>query len=472
MVASASSVVSLRPTDIASQHELPAFDWHQHWYPVSFLEDLPAQQPMGFSIYDEPLVLYRDGDQRLVCLADRCPHRAARLSEGKLVDGRLECFYHGWQFDAEGQCRHIPQMPSSRRIPARACTRSYPVVECQGMIWVWAGVAADADPSAIPMTPALDRPDVYRVDFQMDLPYDQTYLIENIIDLAHIHIAHDGVRGGGLRELAGPLEFDLVENSNRRIASRFRTLREDAPSGEAEAKSQGETASKHAGTAELKGALVEFVAPNLVRYTSEYRDAERIAGLALYSIPLGKGRCRLLYRKYSNFTSARERWKPRWLEHWTQCLILEQDMSVVVGQYAEIERAEQALQHLWLPIKTSDRLVVEYRKWLDRVGDGLPFFRGFSRSKSGPGETHRASQAEDQQAWNRFTLHTRICASCRRAHRRIRAALTGLRIGVPILALSAIAVADEGLRILLLMLAFLGWSAIWGLEWMQRRFEA
>ena len=38
--------------------------------------------------------------------------RLAKLSEGQVIDGRLECLYHGWQFEGDGQCVKIPQVIS------------------------------------------------------------------------------------------------------------------------------------------------------------------------------------------------------------------------------------------------------------------------------------------------------------------------------------------------------------------------
>ena len=39
-----------------------------------------------------------------------CLYRLAKLSEGQLIDGRLECLYHGWQFQGDGKCVKIPQV--------------------------------------------------------------------------------------------------------------------------------------------------------------------------------------------------------------------------------------------------------------------------------------------------------------------------------------------------------------------------
>src|SRR3712207_7370858 len=36
---------------------------------------------------------------------------------------------------------------------------------------------------------------------------------------------------------------------------------------------------------------------------------------------------------------------------------------------------------VYLPLKTSDLFVIEYRKWLDKFGYSLPFYQGYSTSK-------------------------------------------------------------------------------------------
>lgn len=422
------------------------FDWKKCWYPVSFLQDLERNKPTSVSVYDIPLVLFFDQGEKLTCLHDVCPHRSARLSEGQIIDGRLECLYHGWQFGADGDCLHIPQLLPDKSTPIRACARSYPVAVQQDIVWIWAGDASDADITMIPESPVDGRSDIFDVTFQMDLPYDQSYLIENVIDVAHIHIAHDGVRGGGLREAAKPLEFEIHENSVRGIRSTFRS-----------AGLEPKLSSR-----ELQGALVEFIAPNLVRYTSRYKNSERVAGLELYSLPSGRGKCRLLYRKYSNFTGWRERLKPRWSEHQVQCLILEQDMALVVGQHEEIERSNKQLCDLWLPLKSSDRLVIEYRKWLDRFGRDLPFYRGFSSA-----ENSCISSMEKDHSSNRHVLHTRICSSCSKLHARVERAVTLLWIsGLGVLAAS-FWFSEFRVRLLLSLLMLL----IFGLIFILQRFR-
>jgi phenylpropionate dioxygenase-like ring-hydroxylating dioxygenase large terminal subunit len=403
-----------------AEAEAEAFNWRGHWAPVVFSTDLPEGKPYGFALYGEPLVLFRDEHGQLACFPDRCPHRAVRLSEGRVVGSRLECLYHGWQFEASGRCAHIPQWPADKALPEGAALQALPTLETQGLVWVWPGPSALAEATALPSVPALDQAEVFCVDYAIDLPYDQSYLHENLIDVAHIHVVHDGLRGGGKREMALPLEFQVLENSAAGIRAQFRSLglRQDSE------------------MTRLNSASVDFVAPHLIHYTSHYKNPALIAGLALYSLPMGPGRCRLLYRKYSNFYPWRERAKPRWLEHRTQNTILKQDMALIVGQYADIERSGQELKSLWLPLKTLDTLVVLYRKWLDAHAATTPFHRGFASHR----KRSDATAPEPSQSADLFQLHTLHCSACRLAHRRaqsVKVAAIGVAVGlVPLMLIS------------------------------------
>jgi phenylpropionate dioxygenase-like ring-hydroxylating dioxygenase large terminal subunit len=68
------------------------------WYPICFSKDVTKQKQ------HEPLVLFRGKDNKGVCAQDLCSHRSAKLSLGNMIDGVLECQYHGWQYGYEGKC--------------------------------------------------------------------------------------------------------------------------------------------------------------------------------------------------------------------------------------------------------------------------------------------------------------------------------------------------------------------------------
>ena len=393
------------------------FNWKNCWYPVTFVQDLPKDRPYRFSLYDESFVLFRNQDGKLGCLTDLCPHRAAKLSDGQIIDGKIECLYHGWQFGSDGQCLHIPQLLADAKMPAKACVQSFVVVERQGMVWVWPGEPEAADINPIPTLAALDKPGFVRVDTMRDLPYDQTYLIENIIDPAHANISHHGTRNGGNRENAQPLEMEVISVSAGGIRGRFRGTRKP----------------------NANWVNLDFVAPNLVVYQFESGQRGWSGGLAFYSIPLGKGRCRVLARNYRNFLTWAVKLRPRWLDHWNRNELFEQDLQLIVGQQEQTEHLRQSLKELYLPLKTSDILAIEYRKWLDQFGSSLPFYQGYSTAKSAEGnsECNQPPATRD-----RLQQHTLICSSCNRAYQvthRLKQTLVGMAI-----ALAGFAIVTDG----------------------------
>ena len=85
--------------------------WTEQWWPISYLQDLDPQRPNLFTLLERDLVIWWDqsGESWRV-FPDVCPHRLVPLSEGRINGtGQLECPYHGWSFDGDGQCRLIPQ---------------------------------------------------------------------------------------------------------------------------------------------------------------------------------------------------------------------------------------------------------------------------------------------------------------------------------------------------------------------------
>ena len=103
--------------------------------------------PLGRSFLGEPVVLFRDAQGRAAALADRCCHRGLPLSLGQVIGGRLQCGYHGLEFDADGTCVRVP---GQARVPPGAGVRSYPVIERDGWVWIWMGDPDGADSGLVP----------------------------------------------------------------------------------------------------------------------------------------------------------------------------------------------------------------------------------------------------------------------------------------------------------------------------------
>src|SRR5690606_37721790 len=100
-----------------------------------------------YELLGEPVLLGRTRAGQVFAMRDICPHRAAPLSAGRLVEHgdegeTVECCYHGWRFRPDGGCAAIPSLTDDQDFdPARIRVRGYPVRESQGLVFVW--MAAD-----------------------------------------------------------------------------------------------------------------------------------------------------------------------------------------------------------------------------------------------------------------------------------------------------------------------------------------
>jgi vanillate O-demethylase monooxygenase subunit len=171
------------------------------WHPVAYSEDVTDTEPVQVWIADEPWVLTRL-DGTLTAFLDRCPHRLAPLSAGRVTaaeDGssRLACGYHGWRFGSDGQCDLIPSLGKSERISRRAAlTKPAGLSEAYGLVWL----APDAPVAPIPDYPEWDdssfataRSTVVRTHV------GAAQLVDNFLDAAHfpyVHAASFGVDDG------------------------------------------------------------------------------------------------------------------------------------------------------------------------------------------------------------------------------------------------------------------------------------
>ena len=182
------------------------------WYVAAWDREVEPGRILARTIIDQPLVIYRTGDGGLVALEDRCCHRFAPLSLGRLEGDDLRCMYHGLKFGPDGRCIEIP---GQKQIPQSAFVRRYPVQQSGSWVWVWMGDEAAADPHAVPPSIALGDPG-YRLKAS-HIDYDAHYLLidDNLLDLSHLSFAHaktigmDMPQWADLRPRMTPLERGL-----------------------------------------------------------------------------------------------------------------------------------------------------------------------------------------------------------------------------------------------------------------------
>lgn len=126
------------------------------WYAVALSGGLEAGTSAGTRLFGKEMVIWRDANGAPHVWEDRCPHRGMRLSFGFVRGDRIACLYHGWQYDAAGQCRYIPAHPDLK-VPKTICVATYASCECVGMIWVHSAPAVESPPdlslACPPVTP-------------------------------------------------------------------------------------------------------------------------------------------------------------------------------------------------------------------------------------------------------------------------------------------------------------------------------
>ena len=158
----------------------------------------------GHEVTDKPLprrllgtntMFYRKLDGTVVALRDRCPHRFAPLSKGKIIDDQIQCPYHGLVFDSTGQCVANP-ITSDTRIPEAVRVQRFPVVEQGNIVWFWPGDPAKCDDSLIPQFPYLADTENYKHIYGLT-PVKCHFEIEtdNLMDLSHVDMLHPAFAG-------------------------------------------------------------------------------------------------------------------------------------------------------------------------------------------------------------------------------------------------------------------------------------
>jgi len=160
------------------------------WYPMATSEEL-SDKPLKVRCVGLDFVVFRGEDGAARCLSNTCIHRGGSLGHGKIRGDRIQCPYHGWQFDGEGACQKIPSLGPDARIPVRARVDAYPVQERWGLIFAFLGDLPEAE-----RPPILDVAEYGQEGWRQtmqhyDLKGNYQRSVENGLDPAHNEFVHD-----------------------------------------------------------------------------------------------------------------------------------------------------------------------------------------------------------------------------------------------------------------------------------------
>jgi phenylpropionate dioxygenase-like ring-hydroxylating dioxygenase large terminal subunit len=190
------------------------------WYAAAHRDELNAA-PLARTLLDQPIVFYRTSNGTATALQDRCPHRFAPLSMGKVRGDELECGYHGLRFNCAGACSHNPHGP----VPPRAKVRSYPVTERYGFIWLWPGEPALANPDLLPAFNFLADRETYTVlPGYLHVKANYQLIVDNLLDLSHALFVHPhfAIPGQSIEEQLAAIKTKTTTEGNAVTAWRMR----------------------------------------------------------------------------------------------------------------------------------------------------------------------------------------------------------------------------------------------------------
>lgn len=364
------------------------FNWQEVWHPLHYVRDLDKNKPTPFTLLGQDLVIWwEEKTSTWRVFVDRCPHRLARLSEGRINEGGLlECPYHGWTFAGSGNCQSIPQQKkeSQAHTSPRACVKSFPTIIRQGLLFTYPGQAENAAQVNVPTVDVLEEEsgDWLCIDTFRDLPYDALTLLENVLDPTHVPYTHHGTVGN--RNNAAPVELKIIA-ANRQG---FQGVWEEGPR-------KGTLGRQH----------TTFIAPNLMWHDLTAKSFGRTLTV-VYATPIRKGECRILARFPFQFNSKVPglfmKLTPRWYSHLSQNGILEDDQVFLHHQERYLQAlggSEKFSQACYLSTQ-ADTFVIALHQWVKQY-HAEPF----------PAQC-LSPPLNRGQLLERYHSHTSKCGSC------------------------------------------------------------
>jgi pheophorbide a oxygenase len=345
------------------------FNWSKQWYPVMVASDADEDIPHARQILGLDLVFWRDKNLgKWVAFEDRCPHRLAQLSEGRIdkETGTLQCNYHGWTFSGSGSCKSIPQIAglenaSSLMSNQRACATVYPTVEREGLIWVWADHKSEPEAISAPwkgLAPSIDQIGTKAFMgnhgwYYREIPSGYIANKENAFnDPSHDTILHHKASPAFDRKRATPFPESTVSEITIDGYSTTHSL------------------FTKLGTRSFKDTVVP---PTGNLRSSASSSPMAFEGVA-YSTPAAMGKTHFFATfikpsGFAGFSPLSIIFACKWIAHLMTCDLTDADNVIQYG--VDLNRAKGKGRQVYLP-SDADRGVAAFWTWLERFAGGGP----------------------------------------------------------------------------------------------------
>lgn len=384
------------------KHENLNYPWTKQWYPLAPIEQLSGKEPYKLTLLSQELVVWKDNSGNWRCFEDRCPHRSAPLSQGRVEPstGCLMCSYHGWRLSPEGQCTFGAQSlkPDTISNMTPACVKTFPVQELQGLLWVWGegGPEAQGEAAASPPVVCLEVEDpswFHSSPWMMrEAPISYETLLENGLDVSHAPLVHRDLVKSGSTKLT---DVEVMQDDLKGIQLSDESL----------------------VTGAQMSSVVSFAPPTL--WTSRHHiGTPQETLLVSHCTPVRPGltrsTSRFIMKDPGPLQRALLRLIPGWVLHTNSLRLQDNDYVLMHEQERNIERLGGWRRSFFLP-DPADKAVLVFRKWMERAGP-LPFVGGsYSLPPLSP---HR----ELLDHWEQHVIHCPHCLGGLALVRTIRAA--------------------------------------------------
>jgi phenylpropionate dioxygenase-like ring-hydroxylating dioxygenase large terminal subunit len=389
------------------------YQWTKQWYPVAVVDFLDSSRIHKTQLLGKDIILWRDGSGKWRCFDNACPHRLAPLSEGRVEsDGTLLCSYHAWRFNGDGKCVRIPQSKDEQTeakhcSQSKSCAVSYPTQERQGLLWVWAESGSNAQIESELKTPRLipELENYSDKDAQLfrnirDFPFGWDFYMENVVDPAHVPVAHHGILGNRYKDAK---YFDMTRVRDMSTEEGFSFEVTPTPPN-------------------VEKWIYDFQPPCHLKITSIFNNGTKLI-VGLYAIPTSPGWCRhiqsqILIKNDAGKTTTGLGFfglkMPIWLSHVLTSQFLHQDLVFLHYQEKILaKRKTGKWQDVVYTPNPQDKMVIVFRKWWEtKVPFGIPW-----AAECNP--ELLAAEQDKQKLFDVWTTHTQHCTVCQDALKNI-----------------------------------------------------
>ncbi|GAB2843814.1 Rieske 2Fe-2S domain-containing protein [Actinocorallia aurea] len=169
----------------------PPTRYARGWHCLGLLKEFNDGKPHAVQAFGTKLVVFAGADGKINVLNAYCPHMGGDLSQGEVKGDEVACPFHDWRWGGDGRCKSIPY---ARRVPPRARTRAWEVLERNAQLYVWHDPQGNPPPAevTIPEIPQASSPEWTTFTWNRLLVEGShcREIVDNVVDMAHFFYIH------------------------------------------------------------------------------------------------------------------------------------------------------------------------------------------------------------------------------------------------------------------------------------------